>query len=243
MLPMPLLLMVFLQISIINSSRNEAIFEFSNLIRSNSRNYFASDAEYISAHDMLFLEIQKDANKTHPFMLSLYEDCVDCHNSLMVSVLADKYRIITAHKAIFFSSVEDIELLMKNNAHTIEHYIPLIHLSKIDNTIFSISSDEISKVKATHVEKDTRLIAIIAPMPNEELESFVEEIKVLTEDKLAPFIFDFTSLLSQTERAVYVTIADRANVIEVATKLSKRREILWIEYSHEIIANNKWAKG
>jgi hypothetical protein len=160
-----------------------------------------------------------------------------------MSVLTDQYRIITAHKAIFFSSVKEIEMLIETNAHTIEHYIPLIPSSKIDNAIFSISSDKTAELESDDVEKGTRLMVIIAPILAKELESFVEEMVVLAEDKFAPFIFDYTSLLPQIERSVYVTIADRASVIEVANRLAKRREILWIEYSHKIIANNKWAKG
>lgn len=92
-------------------------------------------------------------------------------------------------------------------------------------------------------ENKKQISIIVAPMTLAELEVFKLEVEVMGKNASAPFTFEHEELEANTERSARIIVEDCSNVETVAIKLSQRREILWVEGSHEIQVSNKWGKG
>lgn len=220
------------------------MLEVSTLFRSDPRKSFLSNMHYFDAHEKLLLNLRADENvdKAHPFIFILYDSCVGCHSYLTDLVsFADKYKIITANKAIFHGSVTEIDVLRKRHSKSILYYIPLLPSAKIDNRL--LASEGCKLLPSADVDRNKvklKLAVVIAPISELELEIFSNE---MMEDKTLDFTFDFSEIVPNSERSAYVTIANCMDAEMVAIKLSLRREVLWIEQSHEIYASNLWATG
>jgi subtilisin family serine protease len=65
-----------------------------------------------------------------------------CHESLLARFSADKYRILTADKAVVFASVAEIEAFVSDNSDSIQHYIPVLPTTKIDAGVRQMASEE-----------------------------------------------------------------------------------------------------
>ena len=235
-----------------NSTKEVMMLEISTLLRSNSRKKFSSDALYFEAHDSLLREIKKKStfDKAHPFVIDLFQDCFRCHDSLIHSLSSsERYRIISTDKAIFHGTITEIENMQSWNYHSIKRYIPLIPDAKIDISLYEMLETSVIKggckmdTDIKEVRSQIKLSVIVAPMTLQELNIFKVEIKLMGEDLTALFIFDYNELQENTERAAHITIHNCSHVEVVAKKLSNRREILWIEGSHDIQTSNKWGKG
>ena len=92
-------------------------------------------------------------------------------------------------------------------------------------------------------ENKKQISIIVAPMTLAELEVFKFDVEVMGKNVSALFMFEHEELEVNNERSARIIVEDCSNVEIVAIKLSQRREILWIEGSHEIQVSNKWGKG
>lgn len=253
--------LVTMIISSVYSSKEAVMLEISSLLRSNSRSHFASDRMFFDAHDALFSKIISNTNSTaqHPFVISLYLDCSKCHDSLIhAGNFSERYRVISAMKAIFYGKVNEIEELKLRYPHSIKYYVPLLPSAKIDialRTMTSIPSSEggcsdittttnvnISN-KESILKSSIKLTVVVAPLSVLDLEMFVQDLKSMQTNTNIIFTFDTSELQHDKERSSYFTVNNCQNVLNLVLLLSEKREILWIERSHDIRINNKWAKG
>lgn len=106
-----------------NENAIAAIAAFSKLLRSNSRDNFLSDEHYYNEHKQFYKTIT-DSKLTmaaaHPYIIILYSDCVQCHESLIsVYSLEERYRIVDALKSIFHGTASEIEIMIKIFPHSI----------------------------------------------------------------------------------------------------------------------------
>lgn len=235
-----------------DSTEEAVMLEISNLLRSDSRSLFSSDALFFKAHDNLLSEIRKNsfAYKSHPFVISLFPDCIRCHDSLMrfSFTSAERYRVISANTAIFYGQISEIESMRSRNLHSIKHFVPLLPEAKIDIRIRTLHETSVIEggcmiEDQSRASMPVRISVIVAPMSLEELDIFKKEVKEMEADEAALFDFNFQELEANSERSAHVMIWSCTDVIAVAIKLSNRREVLWIERSHEIRVSNKWCKG
>ena len=235
----------------VNSTRESVMLEISKLLRSDSRNNFASEQLYFEAHENLLSEIRRSTftNAAHPFVLSLYTDCFRCHDSLINFLSrSERYRVISANTAIFHGTISEIESMKWRNFRSIKHYVPLIHDAKIDSGLRSILTTAVTEGgcrrgaadNGAEVPITVRISIVIAPMPPEELQNFKDQMYLMATGDAT---FNFDELRADVERSAHAVIADCRRVDAVVTMLSERREILWIERSHEIHVSNKWSRG
>ena len=258
-----------------NLSREAVMIEISHLLRSSSKDVFASDTDYFKAHEKLLTTILTETmDESHPFVISLFNDCKHCHDTFLddtESPLAERYRVVSKERAIFYGSIQEIESLRDRFPHSIDHYFPLLHEAKIDNSLrnlmttptaeggcedvdnFPVENARIlgrdststrtsTKTKISTPRVTTGITVVVAPLSEKDFNTFIEEIKEMQSGEI-PFTFDFKELLPNKERSAHVEVEDCQDVMSLAIQLSERREILWIEKKHEIRVNNKWAKG
>ena len=255
----------------VDASKEAVMLEVSSLLRSESRSHFASDQTFFDAHDVLFNKIISYSNATaeHPFVISLFEDCRTCHDSLIhAGNFTERYRVISAMKAIFYGKINEIEELKAHYPHSINYYIPLLPGAKIDFSIRTMTSKSSSEggcsdiifsppadFKVSNSERgllstsELKLTVVVAPLSVLELKRFIQDISLMQIDTEIniQFTMNTSELKHDKERSAHITINNCEkscdNVLRLALLLSEKREVLWIERSHEIRINNKWAKG
>jgi hypothetical protein len=261
--------------SFVNSSKEAVMLEISSLLRSDSRSHFGSDQMFFDAHDALFTKIVSYANTSaeHPFVISLFQDCRTRHDTLIHSGnFTERYRVISAMKAIFYGKIVEIEELKQHYPHSINYYVPLLPGAKIDISLRTMTSKPLSEggcsdiifspatAASLNVSNTNRglisvttsaikLTVVVAPLSALDLKSFIQNIKIMQTNKEIniQFTINTSELKHDKERSAHITINNGENscenVLKLALLLSERREVLWIERSHEIRTNNKWAKG
>lgn len=111
----------------------------------------------------------------------------------------------------------------------------------IDRQIIVNSSSQPSG-HSSYTNKTVMISVIIAPISSADLKLFIQQIDLIAKDKTAPFAIDSSELSANMERSLVVTIEDQYIEI-VSNKLSKLREVLWIEQRHLIQSSNKWASS
>jgi hypothetical protein len=259
----------------VDSSKEAVMLEISSLLRSDSRSHFASDQMFFDAHDALFTKIISYSNTSaeHPFVISLFQDCRTCHDTLIhAGNFTERYRVISAMKAIFYGTIVEIEELKGHYPHSINYYVPLLPGAKIDislrtmtnkpssqggcsDIIFSpapAASLNVSNTKRGSISMTAsaiKLTIVVAPLSAVDLKTFILNLKLMQTNKKIniKFTINTSELKQDEERSAHITINNGENscenVLKLSLLLSEKREVLWIERSHEIRTNNKWAKG
>lgn len=254
-----------------NLSREAVMIEISHLLRSSSKDVFASDNDYFKAHEKLLTTIVSESiDKCHPFVVSLFHDCKHCHDTFLddtESSITERYRVVSKEKAILYGSIQEIESLRARFPHSIDHYFPLLPEAKIDNSLRSLMTTPIAEGGCDDVDnfpvEDSRILdsdstststsklktklkngitVVVAPLSEKDFKIFIEDMKVMQSQELS-FFFEFKELLPNVERSAHVEVEHCQDIMLLASLLSQRREILWIEKKHDIHVSNKWAKG
>lgn len=257
--------------SFVDSSKEAVMLEISSLLRSDSRSHYASDQLFFDAHDVLFTKIISYSNATaeHPFVISLFQDCAKCHDFLIQSGnYTERYRVVSALKAIFYGKIVEIEDLKLRYPHSINYYIPLLPGTKIDFSLRTMTSKPSSEGGCSDMTfpsrtnlntsnsnresiptSEIRLTVVVAPLSALDLRTFIQDLKSMQTNTAIniQFTINTSELKHDKERSAHITISNGKNscqnILKLAILLSEKREVLWIERSHEIRVNNKWAKG
>jgi hypothetical protein len=238
---------------VVESTKEAVMLRISYLLRSDAKKYYATEQHYFEAHDILTAKIEDDvlSKRAHPFVISLFSGCIQCHENLMQSALTmEKYRVISAEDAVFYGSLQEIRDLKALHPLQINHFIPLIPDAKIDAVLRTIHTASVAAGGCNNDASDPqipmssiRISIVVAPLSGIDLATFIADMVVLEAEYNSVLTFEFKELLPERERSMQATIMNCKDVTKFAVLLSKRREILWIERSHDIRVNNKWARG